>query len=253
MRPKPTARWRWSELWARQWRRSATGWQSLRSLAGTSTRRRAAGWPQYRPERIRTAVDGMLKRLRTDRIDLLYQHRVDPAVPIEDVAGTVKDLIAQGKVLHFGLSEPGPETLRRAHAVQSITAVQNEYSIMARDPEVDILPICEELGIGFVCWSPLAMGFLTEPSAREQVSRGATSAGAFPCTRPKTVPGTWRLWQWSHSGRGERARPLLRFRCTGYWHRSRGSCRFRARPRCRTFWIISARMACGSPRRKSRN
>ena len=122
-----------------------------------------------RPEHIRLAVDGMLKRLQTDRIDLLYQHRVDPAVPIEDVAGTVKDLIAQGKVLHFGLSEPGPKTLRRAHAVQSVTAVQNEYSMMARDPEADILPICEELGIGFVCWSPLAMAFLTgaiDPNTR---------------------------------------------------------------------------------------
>jgi aryl-alcohol dehydrogenase-like predicted oxidoreductase len=122
---------------------------------------RSLGGLNSRPEHIRLAVDGMLKRLRTDRIDLLYQHRVDPAVPIEDVAGTVKDLIAQGKVLHFGLSEPGPKTLRRAHAVQPVTAVQNEYSMMARDPESDILPICEELGIGFVCWSPLAMAFLT--------------------------------------------------------------------------------------------
>jgi aryl-alcohol dehydrogenase-like predicted oxidoreductase len=122
---------------------------------------RMMGGLNSRPEHIRLAVDGMLKRLQTDRIDLVYQHRVDPAVPIEDVAGTVKDLIAQGKVLHFGLSEPGPKTLRRAHAVQSVTAVQNEYSMMARDPEADILPICEELGIGFVCWSPLAMALLT--------------------------------------------------------------------------------------------
>lgn len=122
---------------------------------------RPLGGLNSRPEHIRLAVDGMLKRLRMDRIDLLYQHRVDPAVPIEDVAGTVKDLIGQGKVLHFGLSEPGPETLRRAHAVQPVTAVQNEYSMMARGPEADILPICETLGIGFVCWSPLAMAFLT--------------------------------------------------------------------------------------------
>jgi aryl-alcohol dehydrogenase-like predicted oxidoreductase len=122
---------------------------------------RMAGGLNSRPEHIRLAVDGMLKRLQTDRIDLLYQHRVDPAVPIEDVAGTVKDLIAQGKVLHFGLSEPGPQTLRRAHSVHPVTAVQNEYSMMARDPEADILPICKELGIGFVCWSPLAMAFLT--------------------------------------------------------------------------------------------
>jgi len=122
---------------------------------------KSLGGLNSRPEHIRLAVDGMLKRLQTDRIDLLYQHRVDPAVPIEDVAGAVKDLIVQGKVLHFGLSEPGPETLRRAHAVQPVTAVQNEYSMMARDPEANILPICKELGIGFVCWSPLAMAFLT--------------------------------------------------------------------------------------------
>jgi aryl-alcohol dehydrogenase-like predicted oxidoreductase len=114
-----------------------------------------------RPEQIRSAVDGMLQRLRTDRIDLLYQHRVDPTVPIEDVAGTVKDLIAQGKVLHFGLSEPGPETVRRAHAVQPLTAVQNEYSMVWRGPEEQILPLCEELGIGFVCWAPLGYGFTT--------------------------------------------------------------------------------------------
>jgi len=122
---------------------------------------RMTGGLNSQPAHIRLAVDGMLKRLRTDHLDLLYQHRVDPAVPIEDVAGTVKDLIAQGKVLHFGLSEPGPQTLRRAHAVQPVSAVQNEYSMMARDPEAQILPICKELGIGFVCWSPLAMAFLT--------------------------------------------------------------------------------------------
>ena len=114
-----------------------------------------------RPERLRLSVDAMLKRWQTDRMDLVYQHRVDPKVPIEDVAGTIKDLIAEGKVVHFGLSEPGPQTLRRAHAVQPVSAVQNEYSIMARDPETTILPICAELGIGFVCWSPLATGLLT--------------------------------------------------------------------------------------------
>jgi aryl-alcohol dehydrogenase-like predicted oxidoreductase len=114
-----------------------------------------------RPEHIRVVVDGMLKRLKSDHIDLLYQHRVDPKVPIEDVAGTVKDLISKGKVLHFGLSEMGPRTLRRAHAVQPVTAVQNEHSLLWRGSEAEIIPICEELGIGFVCWSPLGMGFLT--------------------------------------------------------------------------------------------
>jgi aryl-alcohol dehydrogenase-like predicted oxidoreductase len=113
------------------------------------------------PEHIKIVVEGMLKRLRTDRIDLLYQHRVDPNVPIEDVAGAVKDLIQEGKVLHYGLSEPGPGTVRRAHAVHPLTAIQNEHSLLWRGSEKDILPICEELGIGFVCWSPLGMGFLT--------------------------------------------------------------------------------------------
>jgi aryl-alcohol dehydrogenase-like predicted oxidoreductase len=114
-----------------------------------------------RPEHIRKTVEGSLKRLRLEAIDLLYQHRVDPAVPIEDVAGTVKDLIAQGKVKRFGLSEAGVRTIRRAHAVQPITAVQSEYSLWWRDPESEILPTLEELGIGFVCFSPLGAGFLT--------------------------------------------------------------------------------------------
>jgi aryl-alcohol dehydrogenase-like predicted oxidoreductase len=113
------------------------------------------------PKHIKRAVEGMLRRLRTDRIDLLYQHRVDPQVPIEDVAGAVKDLVAEGKVLHFGLSEPGPQTIRRAHAVLPLAAIQNEYSLAWRGPEADILPLCEELGIGFVCWAPLGYGLLT--------------------------------------------------------------------------------------------
>ncbi|EYF08225.1 aldo/keto reductase [Chondromyces apiculatus] len=114
-----------------------------------------------RPERIRLAVDGSLRRLRTDRIDLLYQHRVDPNVPIEDVAGVVKELIAAGKVKHFGLSEAGPQTICRAHAVQPVTALQSEYSLWWREPEEEILPTLEELGIGFVPFSPLGKGFLT--------------------------------------------------------------------------------------------
>lgn len=113
-----------------------------------------------RPEHIKLAVEGMLKRLRTDRIDLLYQHRVDPAVPIEDVAGAIKDLMAQGKVLRWGLCEMGQQTLRRAHAELPVTAVQNEYSLLWRGPENWVVPTCEELGIGLVCWSPLGVGFL---------------------------------------------------------------------------------------------
>lgn len=114
-----------------------------------------------KPEHIKKVVEGMLKRLRTDRIDLLYQHRVDPNVPIEDVVGAIKDMIKEGKVLHYGLSEPGVQTVRRAHAVHPVTAIQNEYSLLWRGPEDKIIPLCEELGIGFVPWSPLGVGFLT--------------------------------------------------------------------------------------------
>ena len=113
------------------------------------------------PEHIKQVVEASLKRLRLDAIDLLYQHRVDPDVPIEDVAGAVKDLIQQGKVKHFGLSEAGAQTIRRAHAVQPVTALQSEYSLWWRNPEADVLPVCEELGIGFVPFSPLGRGFLT--------------------------------------------------------------------------------------------
>jgi len=114
-----------------------------------------------RPEHIRVATEGMLRRLKTDYIDLLYQHRVDPQVPIEEVAGTVKALIEAGKVRHFGLSEAGVRTIRRAHAVQPVTALQSEYSLWWREPEAEILPVLEELGIGFVPFSPLGKGFLT--------------------------------------------------------------------------------------------
>jgi len=114
-----------------------------------------------RPERIREVAEASLRRLRTDRIDLFYQHRVDPAAPIEEVAGAVRDLIAEGKVRHFGLSEAGARTVRRAHAVQPVTALQSEYSLWWREPETEILPTLEELGIGFVPFSPLGRGFLT--------------------------------------------------------------------------------------------
>ncbi|WP_164000467.1 aldo/keto reductase [Pyxidicoccus caerfyrddinensis] len=121
-----------------------------------------AGGLNSRPEHIKKAVEGSLKRLRTDRIDLYYQHRVDPKVPIEDVAGAIKELIAEGKVLHFGLSEASARTIRRAHAVQPVTAIQTEYSLMERDPERNgVLIACEELGIGFVPWGPVGMGYLT--------------------------------------------------------------------------------------------
>jgi aryl-alcohol dehydrogenase-like predicted oxidoreductase len=126
-------------------------------LSGGSER----GGVDSRPETIRSSVDASLQRLRTDTIDLLYQHRVDPHVPIEDVAGTVKELIEAGKVRHFGMSEAGVANIRRAHAVQPVTALQSEYSLWWREPEAEILPALEELGIGFVPFSPLGRGFLT--------------------------------------------------------------------------------------------
>lgn len=125
------------------------------------TGQRQPGGLNSRPEHIKLAVEGSLKRLKTDRIDLLYQHRVDPKVPIEDVAGAIKELMQQGKVLHWGLSEPGIQTIRRAHAALPLTAIQNEYSMATRDPERQVIPLCEELGIGFVPWFPLDCQLLT--------------------------------------------------------------------------------------------
>ena len=137
-----------------------------------------------RPERIRQVADEALKRLRTDRIDLFYQHRVDPQVPMEDVAGAVKDLIREGKVKHFGLSEAGVDSIRRAHAVQPVAALQSEYSLWWREPEKEILPLLEELGIGFVPFSPLGKGFLTG-AIDAQTSFGATD---FRSTVPRFAP-----------------------------------------------------------------
>jgi aryl-alcohol dehydrogenase-like predicted oxidoreductase len=141
-----------------------------------------------RPEHIRDVVDASLKRLRTDRIDLLYQHRVDPAVPIEDVAGAVKGLIEQGKVVHFGLSEAGAATIRRAHAVHPVTAVQNQYSLWTREPEQNgVLSTCEELGIGFVPWGPLGTGFLTGKIDANTKFDKSDLRSAFPRFTPEAM------------------------------------------------------------------
>ena len=137
-----------------------------------------------RPEHIRQVAEASLRRLKTERIDLFYQHRVDPQVPIEDVAGAVKDLIRQGKVQHFGLSEASPRTIRRAHAVQPVAAVQSEYSLWTRDPEADLLPTLEELGIGFVPFSPLGKGFLT--GTIDETT--ALDAKDFRSTLPRFTP-----------------------------------------------------------------
>ena len=141
-----------------------------------------------RPDHIRLVVDAQLRRLRTDRIDLLYQHRVDPQVPIEDVAGTIKDLVAQGKVRHWGLSEPGLQTIRRAHAVHPLAAIQNEYSMLWRGPEEQVLPLCEELGIGFVPWSPLGMGFLAGTITADSRFGEQDFRAAVPRFAPDNLP-----------------------------------------------------------------
>lgn len=146
-----------------------------------------AGGTNSRPERIRQVADASLKRLGIDRIGLFYQHRVDPGVPIEDVAGTVKDLIAQGKVAHFGLSEAGANTIRSAHAIQPVTAVQSEYSLWWRKPEAEVLPTCEELGIGFVPFSPLGRGFLTGKIDENTSFDGTDSRGTMPRFTPDAL------------------------------------------------------------------
>ncbi len=152
-------------------------------LTGPDHKPGAAG-PNSRPDQIKRAVEGSLKRLKVQHIDLLYQHRVDPQVPIEDVAGTVKELIQQGKVKHFGLSEAGVKTIRRAHAVQPVTALQNEYSLWWRRPETEIIPTLEELGIGLVAYSPLGKGYLTG-----RIDQNTQfESGDFRSTLPRFTP-----------------------------------------------------------------
>lgn len=146
-----------------------------------------------RPEHIKIVVEGMLKRLKTDRIDLLYQHRVDPQVPIEDVVGVIQDLIKEGKLLHYGLCEPGHQTVRRAHAIHPVTAIQNEYSLFWRGPEKVILPLCEELGIGFVPWSPLGVGFLTGAIDKETRFAPGDIRGIESRFSPENLPANMAL------------------------------------------------------------
>lgn len=135
----------------------------------------------------------MLKRLKTDAIDLLYQHRVDPEAPIEDVAGVVKELVQAGKVKHFGLSEAGADTIRRAHAVLPVTAIQSEYSLWTRDPEPEILPLCEELSIGFVPWSPLGQGFLTGKIGSNTALDSSDWRNRFPRFTPEAIQANQAL------------------------------------------------------------
>jgi aryl-alcohol dehydrogenase-like predicted oxidoreductase len=171
-----------------------------------------------RPERIRAVADAALKRLKTDRIDLFYQHRVDPDVPLEDVAGTVKDLIAEGKVKHFGLSEASEQSIRRAHAVQPVAVLQSEYSLWWRKPEEKLLPTLEELGIGFVPFSPLGKGFLTG-AIDEHTSFDKSDFR-------NVVPRRWS--KYSAASRQAKARRVRKWRWRGCSRKSHGSCLFQA-------------------------
>ncbi len=146
-----------------------------------------------RPEHIRQALEGSLRRLRTDHVDLLYQHRIDPEVPIEDVAGTVSELIREGKVKHFGLSGAGGATIRRAHAVQAVTAVENQYSFWVREQEPEVLPTCEELGIGLVAYSPLGMGYLTGSVAAQTELLEGDLRAAFPRFTEEARRNNWKV------------------------------------------------------------
>lgn len=185
-----------------------------------------------RPERIRQVAEDALQRMRTDSIDLLYQHRVDPNVPMEDVAGTVKQLIQEGKVKHFGLSEAGVESIRRAHAVQPVAALQSEYSLWWREPETEILPLLEELGIGFVPFSPLGKGFLTgaisaktefsKDDFRSKVPRFAAEA------RDANQALVDELGKIADEKKATKAQVAL----PGCWRKSLGSYRSPARPNC---------------------
>ena len=188
-----------------------------------------------RPAHIKEVAEASLKRLKTDHIDLFYQHRVDPDVPIEDVAGAVKKLIQEGKVKHFGLSEAGVQTIRRAHAVQPVTALQSEYSLWWREPEAEVLPTVEELGIGFVPFSPLGRGFLTGKIDENTTFDSSDFRNIVPALRQRLVKRI-RLWLICLAGsQSERRRHRLKSRLPGCLPRSRGLCRFRV-PRRRNVW-----------------
>jgi aryl-alcohol dehydrogenase-like predicted oxidoreductase len=200
-----------------------------------------------RPERIREVADAALKRLRTDVIDLFYQHRVDPKVPIEDVAGTVKDLIEQGKVKHLGLSEAGVQAIRRAHSVQPVTALQSEYSLWWRQPEHEILPALEELGIGFVPFSPLGKGFLTGAINERRSSIAPISAISFPVSTRRTAKRTRRWWMCSARSRHKKRPHRRRSRLPGCLLKSRGSFQFPAPRSCIGWRKIWAQQTSNCP------
>ena len=191
------------------------------------------------PKHIRKVIEESLKRLRTDHIDLYYQHRVDPAVAIEDVAGTIKDLIKAGKVLHFGLSEASAKTIRRAHAVQPVTAVQTEYSLMQRDPEKNgVLATCEELGIGFVPWGPVGQGYLTQKiDARTKFDPKLDMRSGFPRFSPENIAANTPIVEFLKRFARRRRRHPLNFPLHGFLRRNHGSFQFQVR----ATWITCTR------------
>ena len=189
-----------------------------------------------RPEDLAGAVDGSLRRLRLDVIDLYYQHRVNPDVPIEEMAGAVKELVEAGKVKHFGMSEAAEDTIRRAHAVQPVTAIQSEYNLWWRRPEQDVLAACAELGIGFVPFSPLGKGFLTGTVDTSTTFAAQRPAGADPAVLRRGPANTTSPWSTrSRPSPPPRAPPRARLRWPGCWPSSRGSCPSPAPPSC-TDW-----------------
>ena len=208
--------------------------------------RKGSGRVASRPEIIKHVVEGSLQRLRVDAIDLYYQHRVDPDVPIEDVAGAVKDLIGAGKVKHFGMSEAAAATIRRAHAVQPLTAVQSEYSVWWRRPEEEVLAVCEELGIGFVPFSPLGKGFLTgtiTPSTSFEAGNDIRST--IPRFEPDAIEHNRAVVDLlSTIAEGKGATPA-RLPWHGSSLRSRGSSRSPARASCTGWRRTSARPRSG--------
>jgi aryl-alcohol dehydrogenase-like predicted oxidoreductase len=198
--------------------------------------RKPRGGVTSRPEVIKHVVDGSLQRLGVDTIDLYYQHRVDPDVPIEDVAGAVKDLIEAGKVKHFGMSEAAAGTIRRAHAVQPLTAVQNEYSLWWRRPEEEVLAACEELGIGFVPYSPLGKGFLTGTiTASTNFDASNDIRSTFPASHRRRCSTTRLSSTCSPVSPSAKVPPPARSPWPGYWPRSHGSFRSPAPASC-TGW-----------------
>ena len=185
-----------------------------------------------RPEHIKQAVEGSLKRLKVETIDLLYQHRVDPNVLIEDVAGAVKELIQQGKVKYFGLSEAGVQTIRRAHAVQPLTALQSEYSLWTRTPEKEVIPTLEELGIGFVPYSPLGKGFLTGKMDEKTTFDSSDFRSTLPRFTPEALKANQALIDLLAKLASGRRRHPLRSHWRGCWPRSRGLFQSRAPRSC---------------------